>query len=353
MTDKNVISMPDAQEIDSQAMHWLTRLDSGPLSPEAQLEFQDWLNTSARHKEALERMSEFWGGLEVLEQLKDYSANEVVQLETRRDNDFFHRFVRKKSVGAALAASFLAVCLYGVTQLNIFTQGAYSQQFATLVGEQSNIELPDGSKIILNTDSRISVSFDNSARQVQLLEGEAYFDVAHDPAKPFSVSTESGIVTAVGTAFSVRLHDHQINVLVTEGRVSLKSSAQELPAEKVDKGEEVRPIEVSAGQSIVFAQSANRIDVIAPAQIEKQVDWHDGFLAFKGETLEHIIGEVSRYTDMEIEISGEELRQEKIFAYYKVGNLSELFEALKLAADVEIEELNSNKVRLYHAVEEE
>lgn len=347
MTKSKIISLPDLKEIEREATLWFVKLEGEGLSPEDQADFNTWYNQSPVHQDALERMSDFWGGLSALQELKDFAANVEVIAEVKKDKNRYRTQLLGRALAGTLAASLIILCGVGVTRLISNPDLSYTASFQTGVGEQKTVDLPDGSQIILNTDSSFDVVFSEQNRDIILTKGEAFFEVASDDTKPFSVATDNGVVTAVGTAFSVRVHDAKIDVLVTEGRVALTAIEPELKLKADPTSIAPQAIEVSAGQSVVFAQRANKIDVIPPVQLEKEVDWHDGMLAFKGETLESVIHEIERYTDIQIEIVGKELRQQKIVAYYRIGNIDEMFEALNLMAGVEVEQVADQHVRLY------
>ena len=82
------------------------------------------------------------------------------------------------------------------------------------------ITLADGSIVTLNTASRIETRMNGQERTVRLLEGEAFFEVAHDATRPFRVYAGDGMTVAVGTAFSVRLNKNAVEVVVSEGKVA-------------------------------------------------------------------------------------------------------------------------------------
>ena len=122
---------------------------------------------------------------------------------------------------ALLVMSFLLVAFalrgYIIPQPIDATNGIY----AAAIGEIREQELVDGSVLQINTDSQVNVEYSEGTRKIHLLRGEAHFDVAHDKDWPFQVYAGKGVVKAVGTAFSVRLEEEKISVIVTEGKVDL------------------------------------------------------------------------------------------------------------------------------------
>src|SRR5262249_47175706 len=98
-----------------------------------------------------------------------------------------------------------------------FNGGRYS----TPVGGIDNVALADGSRMTLNTDTRIRVALTETERRIELDKGEGFFEVAKDPSRPFVVYAGNKRVVAVGTKFSVRRENDDVEVIVTEGRVRL------------------------------------------------------------------------------------------------------------------------------------
>jgi len=348
MTDPNIISLPDAHDLEREAANWFVRFDGDEATDADRQAFQDWYGNSQQHRDAFERMSAFWGGSGVLDELKDLAvADDMADLLHHNSTASRTKTTRRVFVGA-IAASVMAVCGVGVTNFILNIDRDFAAQYATAIGEQETIDLPDGSQVILNTDSAFDVAFEDGARKIHMSKGEAFFNVAPDPNRPFSVLTDNGIVTAVGTAFSVRVHADKIDVLVTEGRVSLTAVQDNVgPDNPMTPALELPVTEISAGQSIEFAQTPKSIEIIEEKAAEKTLDWQDGIISFNGETLEQVIAELSRYTDMTIDITDDALRQQKIVAYYRVGEIEPMLDALNLMANVEVERISDRHVKLY------
>lgn len=347
MTDPNVIPLPDRQDVESAAAHWIMRLDDGDASPETVAAFRAWCAQSDAHKDAAARLADLWGGLDLLETLNDVAASDETVEALQQDKPAvplpaFAAPSRRVMMGG-LAASLLAVA--GVLTFPALVGAGFAGAYDTAVGEQETASLPDGSQIILNTDSAMEVDFSRGARHIRLTRGEAYFDVASDPDRPFSVETEQGVVTAVGTAFSVRVREANIDVLVTEGRVALSATIAEAPAGEPPAAP-APLMEVTAGQGVAFAQTVERLEPLDPTVLARRLDWRDGVLAYNGEPLEQVIADISRYTPVRIEIEGDALRQQPIGGYFNIGETDALFDALTLMSDVQIERLSDTHVRL-------
>ncbi|GHF22316.1 sensor [Kordiimonas sediminis] len=356
MTNDNIIPLPMTDRIEEQAAIWVMRLAEGEIL-DTDAELHEWLGESPQHRDAFERLNGFWDGLDFVTGLNDFAESDVAKASIRQAR-MAHRFgfLRPVLTGAVAASVVLAFISFGV-QLFDQWQSPYQGNYHTAIGEQQTVSLPDGSTVILNTDSVIDVDFTDTARRITLVRGEAYFDVAPDKKKPFSVETSKGSVTAVGTAFSVKLVTEKLNVVVTEGRVALQAQTPEptLVAETVPAGEpsqekrRASSMEVTAGQTATIDQGIEEVSIIQPDALEKALDWQDGELSFRGETLEQVIEEIGRYTDIRIEIADEELRNQKIVAYYKMGDVERIFEAFNVMANIGVERISPHHVRLYRA----
>ncbi|MCF6293054.1 MAG: FecR domain-containing protein [Robiginitomaculum sp.] len=352
MNDPTIIPLPDVHLIEQEAAEWIMRLQRDDVAASDIVSFEKWRTQSVRHKDIFEGLSQFWDGLDFVEQLTDYAQNDAAVEPLKQDRIARTMSLVKRVFKGAIAASIIAIV--SVPAYNYATKAdrQFTAHYATDIGEQETIDLPDGSQIILNTNSEISVTYSKLSREIFLSRGEAFFDVASNKSKPFSVNTDEGTVTAVGTAFSVHLTEGKLDVLVTEGRVMLFATPKQPFAGAVALRQPIIPsqvLEVSAGQSAVLDNGIKMIAMVQPLVFEKETDWQDGELSFNGETLEEVIQEISRYTDLTIEISGDQLRSQRIVAYYKVGDIERLFEALNVMANIEVDRTNTTHVELYRS----
>lgn len=252
--------------------------------------------------------------------------------------------------------------------------------YATAVGQQRTATLGDGSEIMLNTNSQIKVDYGNGYRQVHLLQGEALFTVAKDAERPFRVYAGNGRIEALGTAFSVYLNGADVNVTVTEGRVSLASmkaprpkmvppSASAPPAREapgsgpdVDDGWVESLGTLSAGQVATIRSSAVEAAVgsvsalqtlvpIAPEELAQRLAWREGVLMFSGDTLEDVVKELSRYTTVVIEIPDPAVRNMRVGGRFPVGETETMLAALETNFNLHVTHLSRNRVVLSAANE--
>lgn len=348
MTNHKIVPLPDSKKIEADAALWIMRSDDGELPEADRSELDAWLAKSEKHRAAFKRLQGAWGQLDVLNELNDYAASmDIDETVSSRIAALSYSRLPRKPVEWCIAASLVIVTIAGLFQTSVFNSSEFSASYVTAVGEQQTIDLPDGSTIILNTSSQVEVDYLHSTRDIFLAKGEAYFDVVENRSAPFVVRTGRGRVTAVGTAFSVRLQEEKVNVVVTEGRVALSPFVKTEGMFEADIISAPVLMEVTAGQTVAFAQRVESLELIEPAAIERELDWRDGVIKFTGEPLEQVIDDISPYTSLVIEIDGEELRQQPIGGYFKVGEIEALFDALKIMANVEVDRTDNERVRLY------
>lgn len=345
MNGRIVPLRPDRQ-IRAEAAAWIARLDSESM-PAAELQaLRAWVERGPEYREALEAMAAAWDRLDVLEACRP----SVRHADTARFRSRWLGF----AIAAGLVGLAVAIWVYTVpvqeagspaTSAMVSADTAYE----TPIGVQESVSLPDGSSVRLNTNSRIEVAFSSTVRRVRLTRGEGYFEVERDPGRPFVVETRRGTVTALGTAFSVRVDNRAVEVTVQHGRVQV---ARKAPAARTAAGAEPAVEDLAtldAGQSVVFDESQNEINVLEPDQLVRQLAWRDGMLIFEGDPLEDVIAEVSRYDDVEIVISDPELRGRRIGGYFRAGETDVLLAALEGSFGVDVERVSDRLIYLYPA----
>jgi transmembrane sensor len=193
----------------------------------------------------------------------------------------------------AIAASFAVLLVAGVT-VSTMRQNALPE-LETAIGEQRTVTLDDGSRITLNTDTGLTTTLNKASRRISLERGEALFEVAHDPGRPFIVETRFGSVRAVGTKFVVRVDEaHGLSVVVTEGKVivtrpkAVASAARNLQT----------PLQ--AGQELETVKGNVAVATLASEELNRELAWRQGDVVFQGETLAQAAAEMQRYTKTRI-----------------------------------------------------
>lgn len=288
-----------AHLIDVEAAGWAARIDRGPLEPAQERQFHLWLHEDVRCAGAYARMRAL-----------ALTSERARALGPDFDPAAFQApapFMARRTVlqlGGALAAS----ALIAVT--GTWAVLRHRGRFSTGKGETKVVALKDGSVVTLNTASEIQVNYSDAIRAVELIRGEALFDVAKNKARPFVVAAGDTNVRVVGTSFTVRhLDAAPVQVLVREGIVEVFKPA----ADTV-------PVRVTANNMAVAApDGGSSISAMAVpvAQVHRQLAWQNGQLAFEGETLAQAVQEFSRYSDTRIVIDDPALAKEEIAGLFK------------------------------------
>jgi transmembrane sensor len=168
--------------------------------------------------------------------------------------------------------------------------------YATTVGALREVALADGSRITLSSDSRVRVTYSGDERHIELQRGEAFFDVARDPGRPFTVDAGPRRVTAVGTRFDVRRESADLRVVVTQGVVRLEAQAG------VDG--QHRPVTLLPAGSVALASGDGVTVQSGPvAQAEDRLRWRSGFLVFHDTPLASAAAEFNRYNTRKIVVA--------------------------------------------------
>lgn len=202
--------------------------------------------------------------------------------------------------------------------------------YETGIGANSTVNLPDGTKMLLNTNTQVSVTYSEHQRLLVLNKGELMVEVAHDKTRPLRVQVGGKFVEAVGTAFNVYRQDEQnFDVIVTEGRVRVKPVANTAADSSIDS-KTAAIQELGRGEKMsVRASLPTAIETIATAIIQDRLSWRDGNVVFRGETLQDALNELSRYTPDNFKIVDSRINDLRIAGLYKAGDTEGLLSALK------------------------
>lgn len=296
-----------ANEIDEAAYRWVALLDRRGDDPKLLSDLTDWLASDTRHEGAYLRAQALWLKL-------DRAANASEQ-------DIAPPSVSRRRVLAGGAGIALAAAMGGAW---VLTGG---KRFDTEIGEIRHVPLPDGSVADLNTQSSLRVTMAKSTRRVRLAEGEAWFHVEHDPARPFVV--ESGLVRvrAVGTAFSVRRFEHGAEVLVSEGIVEAWVS-----------GEEVAAVRLAAGEKAMVQERAPIQAVAAdPSEIDRKLAWRGGKIDLAGQTLGEAAAEFNRYNQREMIVKQQGLLSKRFYGVFRTDDPEGFAKAVHSSLNVPVE----------------
>lgn len=331
----NVTEIKHKSNSHQQACEWISRIDRG-LSEQEQTELVQWSQAHPSHQKLLFDVAELWDDLSSLNELSGLFPLRNHPQPDRNDTAFKPNW---RTVG--WAASF-ALLISLTTLLFPFQENetdfvVETRQAETALGEQKPVTLEDGSVVHLNTNSLIKITYSQRQRSISLVRGEAHFDVAHDPSRPFVVTAGKNTVTAVGTAFNIELDQKgQAELLVTEGKVMVRDRGTD--AQVTSPSQHFLPSEgilLVSGQKATMRGDIKQTTDIALEQVQRDLAWQQGMLVFEGEMLVDALAEVSRYAPVKFEVTDDRIRNTRVAGYFKVGDIKGLLFALKNSFDIE------------------
>jgi transmembrane sensor len=353
LQSKRQQSVLEAQRLE-QACEWIARIDR-ELQTEEQQALQQWLAASALNQQTLFEVAKLWDKMDALSRLSDlFPAVEPKISQPARPLS-----------GLAMAASAAAVLLLGA----FFYRGDLSQfsaepasavvameaTYQTRVGENNTIELPDKSKLVLNTNSFVVVRYSAGARVIELQRGEINIDVAHDTSRPLSVIAGGKIIQAVGTAFNVDLRQDHVELIVTDGKVLVGSNAgADLPTpQALAKRLPQTALAISKGERVDLdprGKAREQVQKIDAVEMAASLSWRSGNLIFRGENLQDALAEISRYTDIQFELADDaKLKQIHVAGMFKTGDVNGLLEVFRNNFNISHERLSQDKILLKFA----
>lgn len=293
-----------------EAAEWFIALRSDGVSGERIAEWQHWLARDEAHRRAFQRLESFWqlsDGVAARWPTEDeveqdeYSGTESVTAwrsrpailaperhEPRAISRVRARAFRWLLAGAPLVAiiAFAAVIYWPLIKVTI--QGGWQTSMRTGIGETRTLTLPDGTTVSAGGKTALVATLLPHSRTVVLSRGDAYFQVARDPGRPFTVRAGSTTIADIGTAFDVKVLDGVI-VSVAEGRVRVSAKVMTNPD----------IVQLEAGQSLAL-QTFNKVPAVTTINPAEVGGWRQGRLQYVDEPLAGVVADLSRYSTRRI-----------------------------------------------------
>ncbi len=294
---------PSAQDVlqDSamdQALDWLITLECA--SDEQKHAFDAWLNADPAHAQAFAKANAVWNGQPVL------AAAQTLQ--TRRQPSLLRRISRHWKHVAAAAVLVITVGGYSNVPLRL------QADHLTVVGERQRLQLEDGSKVLLNTNSAFSSHMTAAQSSARLYQGEAFFEIPANLELPLVVEAGPVRVSVRDTAFAVSYLNGEAHVRVQRGDVDLRVNSV---------GTQMR---LSAGNSISIGPNGFG----QPAKLNPQTDlaWVQGRLVFENCPMGKVLDEVRRYYPGWIVNTNDQLANVSVTGNYRLDQPLDIVRSL-------------------------
>lgn len=295
----------------SEAAQWYNQRLAGDMTVDDEYRFQGWLNRSDAHRNAYRSIDRAW-----------FIAGAATGDPTLSDEAPLHRPVARRWRRFALAASILLVVGVAwamVPSLLFDMRDRPVQAFQTQTGQRTKITLPDGSVVTLDSETAMRFADKPDVRQVTLVHGRAFFQVAKNRSRPFIVSAGGKQVRAVGTAFEVGIEQGEMTVVLAEGKVRVEDAS----SAGTGNGTDMTP-----GRQLVV--SADRKWTLSNVDVKKETSWTRGRLVFMHDPLSKAIAEVNRYSARKLIFEDGTIPDKQIVGVFSAGDTDGFVKALEL-----------------------
>lgn len=309
-----------------EAAAWFARLRADDVSERERVQFQHWLAASNDHREAYERLEVLWSRLGTHAGTPEIAAAlRASQVQRQSVNNGRNRARRRVMACGAAAALLLAV--FAGSWMVWQGPQAIQRTYATGTGEQRTLVLEDGSRVTLDTDTRLSTAYSSNVRRLTLERGRAFFRVAKNPNRPFLVSTPDGVVRATGTQFEIYERDGSVEITLVEGRVIVTSDSA--------ANRHGIATTMQAGQRLLMGKGFPE-PILETAQTDITTAWLSGKLVFNDTPLPEAIAEFNRYASNKLVIADDTLKRMHVTGVFHTDDSRAFVDALHVSYGVSV-----------------
>jgi transmembrane sensor len=315
--------VPSARSARAEAAAWIVRLHGPQRSPELEAAFRDWLAADPENGSQFERVTETW----------DAGASLPIaglpRIPERRETQGPRRWT--------LAAVILPLLTCGLVAWGAWRWWA-DPTYTTVVGEQRVVRLDDGTRISLNSGTRMHIAYNKQRRRVMLDGGEAYFDVAYDPIRPFTVIAGDREVLALGTVFVIRYDNTQMAVTLLEGKIAVlppttpgnEDEQNQKPSAQKSSDELIL---IPGERVTIHPGKAPKVDV---PRMETVVAWRHGEVILDRTVMADAVAELNRYDKTQLVIDDPRVAALAISGIYQAGDSEEFARSMAKLYDLDI-----------------
>jgi transmembrane sensor len=307
-------------EIAAEAAVWVARLHGPDRSSDMVRECLTWQDLSAQHRLAFERCTEVW------QEVPGVSLGDAFAAAAARPpySTSATQKLRPSRWRWALALSFAGIFAIGAATAHYWREAT---SYGTGVGEQQLVVLEDGTRLTLSTATHVRATLTTDSRSVSVQDGEALFEVAKDPYRPFVVRVANSEVVALGTVFSVRFTPHEANasdvaVTLIEGQVAVRPLTSSVAARDsapsqllLQPGDRAR---ISATAGLTHPAQSSMID---RPRIDQVLAWKRGEAMFDDVSLDQAVAEMNRYSRTPIVlVGGDAIASRRVSGLFRTGD---------------------------------
>lgn len=323
------------------AAGWFARRRAGDMSAAEIAELEAWLAADPGNASAFEAVERAWSSVALTRSAPEIMA---IRAEARRQSKRAGPRVLARAVAVVLALVLVGggSLWVGREAGETRSRSLASEVYQTAVGERSTMTLRDGTVVTLNTDTILRTRAAEGRRLVYLEKGQAFFRVAKDPKRPFMVAAAGRTITALGTAFDVRVDGKTFEVTLVEGKIKVENpptvAAKTAPSA-------VPATEMVAGSQLVAAASGPAWSV-APVDTGKETSWLTGWLYFEDEPLGAVAAEFNRYSPRKVVVTDAALAATPVSGRFEAGDVEAFARALESYEIAKVEAATPSTIRL-------
>jgi transmembrane sensor len=301
----------DARE---QAALWVARRNNGEHNAEEQRAFLVWINASTDNREAYADAEALWEDLRGLDTVADKQLSEARAYLARQ----YRRPVLRR---LAIAAGVLLVAGF-VWQIDPLSH-LNDQTHRTAQGQIMTIDLADGSRLELDTDSEARVHYSRHGREIRLARGRAAFTVAHGDSRSFEVFAGEGKIRDIGTQFDVRQLADGVVVAVLDGEVEVVGRAT------------AAPMRLRRGQQISYSANGE-VGPLQVVDIDAYTAWREGKLVFRARPLREVLEELGRYQPAHLTVTAPGMLDTQVSGVFPTDNLPQAMQTIAATLPVRL-----------------
>jgi transmembrane sensor len=314
----------EMQSLKDEAIDWLIRLSEENCSTADRQAFEKWINQSIAHQTTYEEISRRMDWLERVAKMDIHTRKNALHYAKNK-----RRRIKKYRVRFAVT-----VCVFLTFGLATFSsEGWYGMNhyYQVARGNHETITLADGSNMEINTDSEVNVRINHWQRSVDVLRGEVYFRVAHDPNKPFIVNAGAGRTIDIGTEFDVYRQPEKVIIAVQEGRVRVEAK---------------KNIDLVASQATAYNQSGDFVGLPSKLNVDSVTAWRQGKVVFNNQRLDEVLAEIGRYHNTKLSLAELNLANNKVSGTFFIDRLENNLSTIANSLNLTLHRLDNGEIVL-------
>ncbi|HSB94854.1 MAG TPA: FecR domain-containing protein [Spongiibacteraceae bacterium] len=314
-----------------QAAFWFLRLRDSDVTVEEIDAAMAWLAESSENQTAFDAVEKVWSIEGVPAERSPQSTSPVLR---RLNIGRMGKWPMARVLSIAAMVMVMVAIVAGMRTTSFWISQPGLTRYATMVGESRTVTLPDGSLITLGGASSVAVEYESHVRRIVLTDGEALFNVAKNPNRPFIVEAAGGSAQALGTVFNVHRGPEGVTVGVAEGVVQVRAVAA---------SDDAPMVRLHAGSEVSYSALAD-LGAVKAVSLERVGAWRQGVLTFIDRPLGSVIADLNRYSTRPIVVEDESIKQLHVSGSVAVAGIVEWLRALKDTAAIDLNENDHNLV---------